>query len=327
MTRAWVFLLLTMTPIPLAAQENAAEVGLCDPSVLLQDATDAECPWSSVITCGATRSGALDTDDCVRHSGGEMYYWDPWYFTGTAGQTVTIRISSSDFDPFVELFDPSGAYAAQPDDFEPGVERRSGSHQLQYRLRVSGTWMILATSFLSVGLGEYDHVNVLGRYSVSLSCADLGLPNLVPYKPAGWSDKIVVSTEQGGKIDAVTILPTDRLYLSWAIANVGTTNADSGSVPEGSDIVYLYIDGTLSARGYCGSCADNIPPAGYYAAWSLQTPKTLPVGTHQLRLVADPLNLVPEGDETDNEYIKTVIVAAPPPPLIPRMPVIRPRSR
>jgi CARDB len=321
MRRVLLVLALALTEIPAVAQEDATEVGVCNERVLVQNIASYDCLTSASIACGSSKSGTLDTNDCVRHDWGELSYWDAWYFSGTAGQTVTITIASTEFDPAFGLFDPSGGYAAESDNV-PGVEARSGSHKLQYRLPVSGTWMILATSALSVGLGEYDHINVLGKYSLALGCANLGLPNLVPYKPAAWSDKIVVSTVQGGTADVIPLLPTDRLYVSWAMANVGTANPDTGSVPAGSDVCDLYIDGVRSSWGYCNSCPDGVPPAGTYTAWSRSAPVTLTVGAHQLRLVVDPLNLVPEGDETDNEYVKTVVIAAPPPPLVPRMPVI-----
>ena len=221
MRRLWLLLALALIAIPAVAQEDATEVGVCDERVLVQNISTYDCPTSSFIVCGSSKSGTLDTHDCVRHDWGELWYWDAWYFSGTVGQTVTITMASAEFDPAFGLFDPSGAYASESDNV-PGVEARSGSHKIQYRLRASGTWMILASSALSVGLGEYNHINVLGRYSLSLSCANLGLPNLVPYKPAAWSDRIVVSGVQGGTTDVIPLLPTDRLYVSWAMANAGS---------------------------------------------------------------------------------------------------------
>lgn len=326
MRGVWLVLAVTLAAIPAIGQEEATEMGPLGASVLAQDAIAYDCPTSSSISCGNSKSGTLDTNDCVRHDWGELSYWDSWHFAGTAGQTVTITMASAEFDPAFGLFDPSGAYAAESDNVA-GVEARSGSHQLQYRLPVSGTWQIVATSALSVGLGEYEHINVLGRYSLSLSCANLGLPNLVPYKPSSWSDRIVVSTVQGGTTDVTPLLPTDRLYVSYAVANAGTADPDTGSVPAGSDIVDFYIDGVRISWGSCNSCPSGVPPAGMYAGWSRTVAVTLPVGAHQLKLVVDPLKLVPESDETDNEYLKTVVIAAAPPPLVPRMPVVRPRPR
>lgn len=330
MKRMGLALALTLLAIPAVGQEEATGFGVCGEGVLAQATTDYDCPTSSFIACGSSKSGTLDTSDCVRHDFGETSYFDAWYFSGTAGQTVIITMASTDFDPAFGLFDPSGAYAAESDNV-PGVEARSGSHQLQYRLPVSGTWKIVATSALSVGLGEYDHINVLGKYLLAVSCANLGLPNLVPYKPSTWSDKIVVSTVQGGTVDVAPLLPTDTLYVSWSVANVGSANVDTGSVPAGSDIVDLYIDGVRKTWGACSSCSNGAPPAGFYAFWSFYS-TTLPVGVHQLRLAVDPLNLVAESDETDNGYVKTIVIAAAPPPLVTRMPVVhfpyrRPRPR
>jgi hypothetical protein len=39
------------------------------------------------------------------------------------------------------------------------------------------------------------------------------LPNLTPYQPAGWSDKIVVSTTTGTTTDSPSFTTSDSLYL------------------------------------------------------------------------------------------------------------------
>ena len=326
MKQTLILLVSVLLGSQVAGQEEPASIGICGRSVVALAAADAPCPTSSLIACGSSKSGTLNTSDCIRHDWGETYYYDSWYFFGTAGQTVTITMSSSEFDPAFGLFDPSGAYAAESDN-APGVEARSGSHSLQHHLLVSGTWTIVATSALSVGLGQYDGINVLGKYSLAISCANLGLPNLVPYKPTSWSDKVVVSTVSGGTTDMTPLSPSDRLYVSWAVANVGPVSVDTGSVPAGSDIVDLYIDGVRTASGTCGSCPDGVPPTGMYVAWSLSRAITLPIGTHQLKLVVDPLNLVVESDKSDNEYVKTVAITAPPPPNPLRMPVRLPDRR
>ena len=44
-------------------------------------------------------------------------------------------------------------------------------------------------------------------------------PNLTPYKPLGWSDKIVVSTSTGTHTDSSPLYTTDMLYVDWAVIN------------------------------------------------------------------------------------------------------------
>lgn len=71
--------------------------------------------------------------------------------------------------------------------------------------------------------------------SVSFASA---LPNLTPYQPSGWSDKIVVSNTTGINTDS-SLTSTDTLYMDWAIANNG-----SGATAAGF-YIKLYVDGIV----------------------------------------------------------------------------------
>jgi hypothetical protein len=104
------------------------------------------------IACGATKSRDLATTDC-RNSG---YYFDFYSFSGTAGQQVTIRLTSSGFVPGIGLYDPfeqltAGAYNAQG----------GTSTLLVFTLNVSGTWRIGVS-------GDTDET---GAYTLTLECS------------------------------------------------------------------------------------------------------------------------------------------------------------
>lgn len=73
--------------------------------------------------------------------------------------------------------------------------------------------------------------------SCSVGAQAQGTPNLTPYQPFGWSDKIVVSTQTGTHIDSNTLRTTDTLYVDWAVIN-------SGSASIGTSFqITLYLDG------------------------------------------------------------------------------------
>ncbi len=104
------------------------------------------------IACGATKSRDLTTTDC-RDSG---YYFDFYSFSGTAGQQVTIRLTSSGFVPGIGLYDPfeqltAGAYNAQG----------GTSTLLVFTLNASGTWRIGVS-------GDTDET---GAYTLTLECS------------------------------------------------------------------------------------------------------------------------------------------------------------
>jgi len=123
-------------------------------------------------------------------------------------------------------------------------------------------------------------------------------PNLTPYRPATWSDKIVVSTTTGTNTDSSALKDTDTLYVDWAVANDGdastTTTFNS----------YLYIDGVLKQ---IGSTPSPLNPTGY-AYIQDYSPGSLSAGSHTLEIVADATSVIPESNESDNRYTKTINV-------------------
>ncbi len=56
-----------------------------------------------------------------------------------------------------------------------------------------------------------------GVLSVNITSAPVQKPNLAPYQPPGWSDKIVVSKTAGSNTDSSPILTTDTLYVDSLI--------------------------------------------------------------------------------------------------------------
>ncbi|MCG9885787.1 MAG: PPC domain-containing protein [Cyanobacteria bacterium] len=88
-------------------------------------------------------------------------------FTGEAGQAVTIRLRSEEFDPVLVLLDPSGAELATNDDAE-----RTLNSRIVHTLPRSGTYTILARSFGSNGGSFTVSVNPATALDVTLSEAE-----------------------------------------------------------------------------------------------------------------------------------------------------------
>jgi subtilase family serine protease len=59
----------------------------------------------------------------------------------------------------------------------------------------------------------------------------------------------------------------------------------------------------MARDAYC----DNLP-SGYYCAWSGAAYSFSTPGTHALKMVVDSTGAVPETNEADNVYIKTISV-------------------
>jgi hypothetical protein len=124
------------------------------------------------------------------------------------------------------------------------------------------------------------------------------LPNLTPYQPSGWSDKIVVSKVTGSTTDSSPLYPTDPLYVDWAVINNG------GAATAVRFYTNLYVDGTLVAQWYIDPPL-NPGSSAYIQDYSIGT---LSAGTHTIEIVADSTNVIAESNENDNAYTKTITI-------------------
>jgi hypothetical protein len=107
------------------------------------------------IACGSTNSGQLASTDCFIMN--DNSYYDVYSFDGTSGQQVTITMSSSAFDTYLFLIDPSGSNTAATDHDGGG----GTTSQIVFPLNQTGTWFIVANS---------NSGNQFGPYTLALQC-------------------------------------------------------------------------------------------------------------------------------------------------------------
>ena len=127
-----------------------------------------------------------------------------------------------------------------------------------------------------------------------------GLPNLAPYQPAGWSDKIVVATNANTTTDSPSFSTSDSLYLNWAVINNGDVSTGSGFYTA------LYVDGVLK-----NFWTVNALNAGAYASATNYALGSLSAGMHTLTITNDWLGTITETTKADNGYTKTIVVNPP----------------
>jgi photosystem II stability/assembly factor-like uncharacterized protein len=137
--------------------------------------------------------------------------------------------------------------------------------------------------------------------------AALAAPNLLPYKPSLWSDRIVVSRTPGTQIDSVALSPSDPLFVSWAVLNAGDLPT---AVRFYTD---LYVDGVFTATWY----ADPPLSPNFYGGVLDFPIGTLPAGVHTLRINTDSTGSIFESNEADNEYTRTITVSGGAQPCVP----------
>ncbi len=102
---------------------------------------------AAVIPRGATlKYGDAVQGKITRHS---CHYWS---FTGSAGDAVSISISSDDFDTFLALFGSDGSFIASDDDSGPGVTSLIDTAVLP----AAGDYVIAVQGYSSSDFGSYD---------------------------------------------------------------------------------------------------------------------------------------------------------------------------
>ncbi|MES2624840.1 MAG: pre-peptidase C-terminal domain-containing protein [Pseudomonadota bacterium] len=99
-------------------------------------------------TANLNTAGSLSSDDGT-YSDGE--YHDSFTFEGTPGQTVTIDLTSSEFDTYLILENPNGETEVN-DDADDGA----GHSQIITQLSELGTYTVHVTSYGAAETGAYD---------------------------------------------------------------------------------------------------------------------------------------------------------------------------
>lgn len=122
-----------------------------------QSAYVAPCAAPTAISSGVPVNGSLQTTACTTGARGTSYYTDRYSFTSTPGRAVTILLTSSAFDSYVYLRDPSGVVISSNDDGGGGTNSRipasSGSFTLP--AGTGGVYTIEVTSYSTLKTGAY----------------------------------------------------------------------------------------------------------------------------------------------------------------------------
>jgi len=151
------------------------------------------------------------------------------------------------------------------------------------------------------GYGRADAYNAFAAVpagTASTTTIPAAIPNLAPYRPTDWTDKIVVARTSGTNSDDASFSTADTVYVDWAALN------DSAE--------------DINTRFYCSLQVDNAEVANWFAD-SLQSQQysfiedyalgKLSAGTHTISLIVDSTSTIAESNESDNTYEKSIIVS------------------
>ena len=129
---------------------EAGETGDYELSIELSDLADSQIQGNrdvETLTVGGPARGSLASGDQQLETG---EYQDIYVFDGSAGQNVTIELTSTDFDTYVALMTPSGD-VIENDDYEGSTSRSL----LELDLAETGRYRVVATSYAVDEVGDY----------------------------------------------------------------------------------------------------------------------------------------------------------------------------
>jgi len=119
--------------------------------------------------------------------------------------------------------------------------------------------------------------------------------NIVPFTPRNWISSLVIS-DTPGQNKTTDMFVDGTIYISWTVINDSHNNIGH------TFFVDVYLDGVLAQRWLNQSIEANQQRS--VTDWkSLSTRVRLQPGTHILKLVVDPTNLIPETNELDNVFV------------------------
>lgn len=93
--------------------------------------------------------GVLEDGDNVLASDGSLY--DEYIFEGEEGQSVSISLSSEEFDTYLAIITPDGQVLGENDDITPD----NTDSALDVTLPQSGPYLVIANGFDSTSRGNY----------------------------------------------------------------------------------------------------------------------------------------------------------------------------
>ena len=105
-----------------------------------------DCTVAQPYTVGSPVEATLGSGDCVTP---DATWMDRYQFSLTSTRTVTIELTSDDFDAYLYLFNSQGTVIAENDDFGESLDSR-----ISLSLP-AGTYSIGASSFEAGGQGSY----------------------------------------------------------------------------------------------------------------------------------------------------------------------------
>ncbi|MCM3872259.1 MAG: DPP IV N-terminal domain-containing protein, partial [Pyrinomonadaceae bacterium] len=204
----------------------------------------------SPIIVGQTVNGSLNGGSCPL---GDGTTYQPFRFSGLAGQQISILMTSNDFDAFLFLVGPDGFILATDDDGGGGLNSRIPPGSGRLTLPADGTYIILANSISPV---------IQGQFSLTLEgppLADLAVSTIAANNRVVPGSKVVylitVTNNNGTTASSITV--TDNLPAGLTFSSCGAADGVCGGSGNNRTITFPSLAAGASATAVLSATVDN----------------------------------------------------------------------
>jgi hypothetical protein len=215
---------------------NSAAAGATGDYTLLLALDSNVCP-SSTIGSGTPAKGALTTSDCRLPA--DSSFIDVYTFSGNAGQTISITMTSTTFDSYLFLLAPNGTNLDEDDNGGGGSDAHlpSGKHSFTGVLPSTGTYTIYANSAASNQTGSYT-LTLSGTAPPSGTTVQFSAANY-PYSEGDAANHVTLTVTRTGD----TTVASSVDYGTVPDATLVQCSTNNGAASERCD--YTAVRGTL----------------------------------------------------------------------------------
>jgi CARDB len=192
---------------------------------------------TNILTGNQTLNGSLAASDCLEAlSDGSTYYFDPYEFSGIAGQQITLLLSAAQFDPFMDAITPAGD-ALEDDNGGGGT-----SAKLTLTLAQSGTYSFRITSAFPWQTGAY-------ALSFAVAGGSAVVTPVVEYYHSGLDNYfITANASEAAGLDNNQSLGWRRTGQSFASGGSTAVCRFYGSLSPGPNSHFYTVDPAECAR-------------------------------------------------------------------------------
>lgn len=238
-----------------------------------QEGSTSTCS-STTLTGSRTVSGTLSSSDCVDfNSNGNDYYYDYFVFSGTPTQTLSMSVSTTQFDADLLLIAPDGSSIYSDDD------GGGTAPVITTTLNQTGTYQIMVSSALPLQTGAYSFNFTLGAAAGSGSLPDLVVTSVT----AG------AQTAVGGDLNVAAVIKNQGL----------------AAAPASSTWLYMSSNNVITRSDIDTEYACSVPalaPGESYSGCNgtITLPDTVSAGTYYFGVYADGDGAIAESNEDNN---------------------------